>query len=304
MLSVFTPWRGLLLVLLTVAWSLGQAAPERGIITGGKPIVYPSWFKESFLDIADDVDEASESGKHVILLMDMNGCPYCYKMVEENFKHAPYKEFIQANFDVIGLNVKGDREVALNAETTLTEKEIADKLGVRFTPGLVFLNADNNPVVKVNGYRNVRDFRVILDYVQNRTYEQQPLAAYIREHKENEAYTLRDHPQFQALEDLSALPDKPIALFFEDSGCLDCAALHDGHLAAKEVRDVLANYTVVRIDAFSDNPITDFEGKPTTERAFAEAQGVSYTPAIVLRDRGKELLRLESMLYRYHFTGL
>ena len=39
----------------------------------------------------------SERVKHVILFMEMNGCPYCYKMDEENFKHAPYRDFIQEN---------------------------------------------------------------------------------------------------------------------------------------------------------------------------------------------------------------
>jgi thioredoxin-related protein len=146
------------LALFVLASVSGANAAEQGKLTGAKMSTHPDWFKESFLEIADDVDEASEAGKHVLLFMEMNGCPYCFKMIEENFKDASYKAFIQHNFDVIALNIKGDREVTLNTETSATEKEIAETLGVTYTPTLIFLNNDNKPVARVNGYRNVDDF--------------------------------------------------------------------------------------------------------------------------------------------------
>lgn len=293
---------GLILLCFFMLCSSGFAA--QGKLTGVQEVVFPDWFKDSFLDISDDVEEAAESDKHVILFMELNGCPYCAKMVDENFANAPYKTFLQDNFDVIGLNVKGDREVALNEETTATEKEIADLMGVRFTPGLVFINGENEAVVKVNGYRNVRDFKVILDYVQQKAYKTQKLSEFIKSNKEKNAYALRDHPQFKKVADLSSIADKPLALFFEDSGCLDCAALHDGHLAADEVKKALKDFTVVRIDAMSDEAITDISGNKTTQRELADSLKVSYTPSIVLFDKGEEKLRLESMLYRFHFTSL
>jgi len=37
----------------------------------------PKWFKESFLDIREDVDEAAESEKRIILYFYQDGCPYC-----------------------------------------------------------------------------------------------------------------------------------------------------------------------------------------------------------------------------------
>ena len=134
-----------------------SAAPS-GKVTGSKTPSHPAWFKESFLDIGDDVSEAADDDKHVILLLEMNGCPYCYKMVEENFKGSDYSDFIQERFDVIALNVRGDREVALDEVTSLTEKALAEQLGVRYTPTVLFLNQENEPVARINGYRNVADF--------------------------------------------------------------------------------------------------------------------------------------------------
>lgn len=277
-----------------------SAAATGGKVLGGKISEHPDWFKESFLDIAEDVDEAAEEDKHVILFMHLNGCPYCYKMTEENFKHAPYRDFIQENFDVIAINIKGDREVALDEDTSLTEKELAARLNVMYTPTIVFLNQENKKVAQVNGYRSVADFRHVLDYVQEKAYLKSSLSKYVDARKAA-VYSFRDHPQLKQVNDLQSAADKPLAVLFEDKGCLDCDALHDGHLNRPEVRAVLDNYTFVRLDALSEEPIVDVEGNPTTPRAYAEKLGLVYRPGIVLFDKGKEVTRITSVLYTYHF---
>ena len=47
-----------------------------GTFSGAKPTVYPPWFKESFLEFTDDIAEAAEEGKRVLLLFHQDGCPY------------------------------------------------------------------------------------------------------------------------------------------------------------------------------------------------------------------------------------
>ena len=59
-----------LLLFLSSGFVLAQPK-ERGEITGGVVHAAPAWFKESFLEIADDVDEASEAGKHVLLFFQL-----------------------------------------------------------------------------------------------------------------------------------------------------------------------------------------------------------------------------------------
>ena len=294
--------RFLLIVLTFCLLGVGKlsAATTAGKLVGGKMSEHPDWFKESFLDVAEDVDEAAQAGKHVVLFMHLNGCPYCYKMTEENFKHAPYKEFIKENFDVIAINIRGDRELVLNEETSLTEKELAVRLKVMYTPTIVFLNQQNKVVARVNGYRSVPDFKHVLDYVQEKAYLNTSLSKYVDARKEP-VYSFRDHPQLKQVKDLKSVADQPLAVIFEDKGCLDCDSLHDGHLKRPEVREVLRNYTFVRLDALSEEPIVDVEGNPTTPRAYAEKLGLVYRPGIVLFDRGKEVTRINSHLYRYHF---
>jgi thioredoxin-related protein len=292
-----------LILSLVLGFTAAPLLAKEGQIVGGKMSVHPDWFKESFLDIGEDVMEASDEGKHVILFMHLNGCPYCYKMVEENIKNAPYTDFIQQNFDVIALNIRGDREVALNEEVSLSEKELAERFKVMYTPTVIFLSPDNKVVARTNGYRSVPDFKLVLNYVQEKAYEKQQLTQYIND-KKSQNYTFRDHPLLTSADNLQKLADKPLAVLLEDKGCLDCDKLHDGYLASAEVRDILKKYTFVRLDSLSENKLIDVEGNETTPKAWAEKLGISYRPAIVLFDKNKEIARIQSMLYSYHFTEM
>jgi thioredoxin-related protein len=298
----------LLPLMLIAAPALSDTSGETvtpGKVTGSKQAEHPDWFKESFLDIAEDVDEAADEDRHVILFLEMNGCPYCAKMLKENFAEAPYRDFLQDNFDVIALNIRGDREVAFDAETTVTEKQLADVLDVRFTPTVVFLNKANRPVARINGYRNLDDFKQVLDFVASAAYEEQDLASWLDAAKARSDgdYPLRADPLIVEVVDLSSVKG-PLALLFEDRACVACNDLHDGHLADPAVRKALDAFTLVRIDTLSDVPIIALDGTKTTQKALADQLGVEYRPTLVLIDDGKEIARIESMLYRYHFIGL
>lgn len=298
-----------LIFILTVAtYLLSSAYAEEtarpGKLTGGKETIHPEWFKESFLDIAEDVDEAAQENKHLLLFMHLNNCPYCSKMAAENFTHAPYVEFIKKNFDVIAINIKGDRQVAFDEKTTVTEKQLAKLLKVRYTPTILALNQDNKTVLRLNGYRSRDAFEQALHFVNDKAYLKTNLSQYIKDHYPDKRYRFRDHPQFVKLQDLSKSGVRPLAVLFEDTTCDACNALHDGHLRNPAIGAVLQNFTVVRLDANSEDPILDPKGNKTTPRRLAEELNLSYRPGIVLFDQGKEISRIDGLLYTYHFTEM
>jgi len=298
--SLFT-----ILTLLAALFGINNPAiAVQGKLTGGIASEHPDWFKESFLDIGEDVEEAGESGRHVLLFMHLNGCPYCHRMIEENFKHAPHTGYLQQNFDVIAINIKGDREIAFDEETQVTEKELANLLKVRATPTIIFLDTGNKPVARLNGYRSPEAFRLALDYVAEKAYQKTSLTGYIQEKKQRSVYSFRDHPQFREITNLQEVAGRPLAVLFEDAGCVACDTLHEGHLKNPEINRVLENFTLVRLDALSDDPIIDIEGNATTPRAYAQKLGLSYRPGIVLFDKGREITRIDGLLYTYHFQEL
>ncbi len=300
------------MLAVVVALPARGDSDETGRLLGAKMSSHPDWFKESFLEIADDVEEAADAGKHVLLFLEMNGCPYCHKMLEENFDGAEYSDWLRERFDVIALNVRGDREVALDAETSLGEKALAEKLGVSYTPTVIFLSPDNRIVARVSGYRNPAEFKQVLEYVDAKAYASQSLTDYLdaRRAEAQSAYSFRKQPNIREATDIADLSGVagPLLLLFEDTACLACDALHDGHLAAPEVAETLNPFTVVRVDTLSDAEFIGVDGAPTTGRTLAKSLGVDYRPTLVLMDGPAggqaEIARIEGMLYRYHFVGL
>lgn len=285
----------------TSAPTLTDSGNAPGKVIGAKVSELPSWFKESFLEIAEDVEEASAGGKHVMLYFHLEGCPYCDKMVEENFKHSPYSDFLQENFDAIEINIKGDREVAFNEEVSLSEKELARHLKVRYTPTIIFLDAENAHVLRLNGYRSVDGFKHAIDYVHEKAYQRTKLSRYIEERVDKAMYALRDHPNFAAVDDLSSVPDKPLMVLFEDRTCDECDALHENILNLDDTLAILDRFTVVRLDALSDAPLSDVSGNPTTAKDYGDQLGISYRPGVVLFDRGQEIMRIDGMQRTFHF---
>jgi len=284
-------------------WSYSAVAaetPKRGNLVGGAVHVAPAWFKESFLDIADDVEEATENNKHVMLFFQLNGCPYCDRMLTEIFDSDRYKDYIQKHFDVIAINVRGDRDIAFNKEVSLTEKELSEMLKVWATPGIVFLNSKNKQVIRVNGYRSPARFFHIMEFVSSNAYKTQKLASYLDQHLDRGVYKFQANPMFKDIADLSSVKG-PLALIFEDSSCNDCKEFHNKLLAYPDVQKEMSRFTVVRLDAESNATIMDVGGKNTTPKKLAESLSMTYRPGVVLYADGKQLRRYDSLMFRHHF---
>ena len=289
-----------LLAVLACSLCLPVGAAERGELTGGAVHVAPSWFKESFLEIADDVDEATEEGRHVLLFFQLNGCPYCDRMLTESFETAPVSNYIQEHFDSIAINVRGDRDIAFNEEISVTEKELSELLKVRATPAILFLDANNKTVARVNGYRAPARFEKVLNYVQSKAYENSSLAEYLDQNLPKDVYTLREHPIYQPITDLASVKG-PLAVVFEDGSCLDCDEFYDRMLSRDDVLERLGEYTVVRLDAASGETITDPQGNTTTPREMALKLDMFYRPGVLLFDQGELIRRHDSLPFTHHF---
>jgi len=280
--------------------ALAADTPVRGRVTGGVSHQAPAWFKESFLEIAEDVHEASDAGKHVILFFQLNGCPYCDRMLEESFETEPMTSYIRQHFDTIAINIKGDREIAFNDEITVTEKQLAGILKVTGTPAILFLDENNKTVVRVNGYRAPERFRQILEFVATDSYQTTSLADYLDARLNKNVYKLRDNPLFSKISDLSAV-DGPLMLIFEDGSCYDCDEFHDGILANPLVRKEIEPFTVLRLDADSHDRIIDIQGNETTPAELARKYEMIYRPGVLLFDEGLLLRRTDSLLFPHHF---
>ncbi len=134
------------LLLLAFFASNGVSAKTEGELTAafenpGHEQV-PDWFKVSFLNLHEDVAEATADGKRLMVFFLQDGCPYCKKLLEDNFGQRAIAEKTQKYFDVVTINIWGDRDVTVG-DKILTEKKFAEALKVQYTPTLMFFNEKN-----------------------------------------------------------------------------------------------------------------------------------------------------------------
>ena len=301
----------LLIVCLFVLMGSAQAeAKKQGKLLGVADVVVPSWFKDSFLDFREDAKEAAESGKHMLVFADLKGCPYCAQMLKDNFKKSEAeggnREFIQKHFDSIHIDIKGSREIAFNEDTEVSEKELARALNVSFTPTLLFMDANNKIVARVNGYRSPREFRQVLNFVHEKAYLKTDLASYRLKHLKDSVYTLLDHDEFSPITDLkkASETDKPLAVLFEDKTCDECERFHKEILDLKETKRLMKAFNFVRLDALSPQKIIDPQGNETTAGEWLKKENISYRPALLVFVKGKEKARITGLIKSFHFQQL
>lgn len=272
-----------------------------GKVTGGVRYTIPGWFKSSFLDFDEEVAEAREQGKHVIAFLHLDECPYCARMLDENFREGEARAFMEERFEVIAVNVLGDLPVDWIDGETYSEKELTKHLKAIGTPTVVFLDFDGNKVLQLSGYRDAGAYRHALEYVDGKRYRTQSFADYAASMSKAAVYRLRTHPGFEPISYFKDL-DKPLAVVFEDESCVACDDFHDNTLNHPDVLEALNGYHVVRLDTRSDRKLVDPQGKVTTTGQWARDLGLTFRPAVVLFNDGKEMFRADGLLYHHHLS--
>jgi len=289
----------LVAALLLAAAPLHAQAP-RGQMKGGIAYTLPSWFKSSFLNFPEDVEEARQQGKHVLVFLHIDECPYCARVLAENFTTGESRDFIRKHFDVVPVNIRSSVEAVWMDGKTYSERALAEHIKVRGTPTIALLDQDGNVALKVTGYRDPGTLRRALEYVQTKSYAKQSFSDYLAAQARPAVYQFRSHSQFVDRTDFKDFR-QPLAIIFEDRQCADCGNFHEKTLNHPDVLAEMKQFTVVRLDAESSEPIIDLNGDSTTPARWAKALGLTYRPAVVLFNEGHRIVGIESRLYHFHF---
>jgi thioredoxin-related protein len=148
------------------------------------------WFLESFLELGDDLAGAAKAGKRFAIMWELRGCPYCRETHLVNFARPDIEEFVRTNFDILQLNIIGSRKVTDFDAGEITEKALAVKYGIRFTPtfqffpesvtGLSGKPPEQREVARLPGYLLPDDFLAMFRYVREKGYETKSFRDYVK----------------------------------------------------------------------------------------------------------------------------
>lgn len=264
----------------------------------------PTWFKASFLDLKDDVATAAKENKRLLMYIGQEGCPYCRELMQNNFGQKDIVDYTRRHFDVIAVNMWGDAEVTDFNGKTVTEKQLAEQLKVKYTPTLLLFNEKGEVALRINGYFPPHQMRAALRYVAEKREGKQSFRDYYAQQSPPPASgKLNSDPQFRKPPyDFSRRKDaKPLVVVFEQKECSACDEFHRNVLARKETQELLKGFEAAQLDMWAATPVTTPNGTKSNARDFAKQLKVVYAPSMVFFDRnGQEVMRTEAMLKAFH----
>ena len=297
------------LLLLCLVWGRAWAAPGEASAPSPHAIDIPRWFAESFLDIREDIRDATREKKRLLVYFGQDGCPYCKALMKVNFGQPDIVAKTRAHFVPIALNIWGDREVTWIDGRKVSEKELARILRVQYTPTLLFLDEQGAVVLRLNGYLPPEKFRPALDYVSGRRDRLQTFADYQAGlAPEKPGARLARQPFFERgtpdLRRALASSGKPAVVLFERTSCHDCAEMHREGFTRAEVRSLISAFKVLQVNALGSGPVVTGEGRSATERDWARTLQIVNTPTLVFFDAaGREVFRVEGYVRPFHLAS-
>jgi thioredoxin-related protein len=303
--------RGVLLAVLLALPAAASEAPPPKDFTGLRTqvTVFPDWFKTSFWNLNDDIDDALKAGKKGILIYaSAETCSYCIAFLEQSFGNPDIARRVQQQFDVYGLEVIGDTKITDVDGNTYHVKDFTRKYKAYVTPTLLFFGKDGKLLLNITGYYTPDKFRRVLDYFEGNHHQATSWRAYQAQGEATPGAVVRDRNLFPlnpAAMRRAGGAAKPLLVLFESPACADCGELHGKTLKLPSTRALIRKYDAIQLDA-SDGAtsIVTPRGRKTTPKQWATELELAYFPAFVFFDeQGAEVFRIDTLTRNERLNG-
>ncbi|MEK6754801.1 MAG: thioredoxin fold domain-containing protein [Bacteroidota bacterium] len=119
---------------------------------------------------------AQQTNKKLLIDVYTDWCAWCKKMDKEVYTNQQVKDVLQSSFVAVKLNAESSKEVTY-ADRRISETSLARQMGVSGYPTTVFLDSNAQPITKVAGYIEGKEFVRILrfigqDHYKTKTYQE------------------------------------------------------------------------------------------------------------------------------------
>ena len=300
----------------SVSWAEAQT-PETALLNDTPAVrsfKHPHWFKQSFLNLPEDIAEAKERGKlGIIIYFGQENCPYCEYLLNVNWtEREDIANYTRHYFDVIAIDIWGSLPVITTKKKETTEQDFASLEDTRFTPTLLFYDTQGKEIFRLRGYYPPYKFRAALDYVVGQYYEKETFSAYLERANPPELFDLEDLNENDIFNSPPYMLDRSrvtasnyLAVFFEQGMCHACDIMHTHHLQQARTLRYLKQMDLVQLDILSDTPVKTPTGERLTAHQWARKLDIFYTPTIVIFDeKGQEVARIDSIVGLHRLNNM
>lgn len=158
-------------ILLAAAFLTALVFPAQAQEISDDGLHIQPWFYDGFLEMGADLEDAAAEGKGLIVIFEQRGCPYCRELHEVNLAIPEISEYQAENFYTVQLNLWGDRMVTDFDGEELSEKDLAQKWLVNFTPTVVMFSPesaeDGAESFRMPGYFKPFHYGSAMEYVMS-----------------------------------------------------------------------------------------------------------------------------------------
>ncbi|MFN3867687.1 MAG: thioredoxin family protein [Hyphomicrobiaceae bacterium] len=168
------------------AWSASRvgATADPALKMTDDGLHHQPWFENTFLDLREDLADATAKGKRLAIFWEQRGCPYCGEMHKVNLGKPEIADYIRDNFFSLQLNLYGSRKVKDFDGKEFEERKLAQRWKVNFTPTVQFFPDDpaavegksggDAEVWRLLGYWKPFHFLNTFVYVKTKGYDSEP----------------------------------------------------------------------------------------------------------------------------------
>jgi len=116
-------------------------------------------------------EDAVRAGKQGLMIyFGQKYCVYCKLLLEGNFGKPDILDYTQKHFDVIGIDIHGQREVTALDGSQWNERGFSVNQNINFTPTLTFFDERGKEILRLDSVVQFYRLRNVLDYVTSGAY--------------------------------------------------------------------------------------------------------------------------------------
>ena len=149
------------------------------------------WFMETFLNLNEDHSELAAQDKHLAVIFEQRGCPYCRELHKVNFHRDEIVSYMKKHFGVLQIDLWGSREITDFDGKELEERALALRWRAIFTPTMVFFPKEpalvkgkkgvDSEIFRMPGYFKPFHFMSMLEFVNEGHYRKQQFQQYLQD---------------------------------------------------------------------------------------------------------------------------
>lgn len=190
--------RRTLLQAMVAAVASGGAIPRAAAtaariepLTQEEGLYTQEWFLNSFLELAEDLQDAAAAGKRFAIIWEQPGCPYCRDLHTINLADPDVNAWIRERFAILQLIYGGNRQVTDFDGEVLSERRLARKYRVNFTPTIQFFpkrleefegkSGAEAEIIRMPGYFRPFHFISMFEFIHYERYRDIDFQGYLAE---------------------------------------------------------------------------------------------------------------------------